>query len=51
MLITSAARVPRLDLLASKMALKAFSVLVGGTGALTEMGLWTEKNEATLISL
>lgn len=51
MLITSAARFPRRDLLASKMALKVFSLLVGGTGALTEMGLWTEKNEATLISI
>lgn len=50
MLITSAARFPRRGLLASKMALKVFSLLVGGTGALTEMGLWTEKNEATLIS-
>jgi hypothetical protein len=47
---TSAARFPRRDLLASKMALKVFSLLVGGTGALTDMGLWMEKNEATLIS-
>jgi hypothetical protein len=48
---TSAARFPRRDLLASKMALKVFSLLVGGTGALTDMGLWMEKNEATLISM
>lgn len=48
---TSAARFPRRNLLASKMALKVFSLLVGGTGALTDMGLWMEKNEATLISI